>query len=105
MHRRDELRASKIMQERALSNNKIEWALNKTPLEIIAGDNGVTGLKVQNNITGKEEIIPANGVFVAIGHHPNTDFLDGQITTHVDLSGVILHTDQGFQSGGLHACD
>lgn len=81
VHRRDELRASKIMQDRARENNKILWGLNKTPVEVIAGDNGVTGLKVRNNETDEEEIIDTQGLFVAIGHTPNTKFLDNQIET------------------------
>lgn len=81
VHRRDELRASKIMQDRARSNSKVEWALNRVPLEVIAGEKGVTGLKVFNNETQQEEVIEAEGVFVAIGHTPNTAFLEGQITT------------------------
>lgn len=87
VHRRDEMRASKIMQDRARENNKIMWNLNKTPLEVIAGDNGVTGLKVRNNATGVEEVIDTQGLFVAIGHTPNTKFLGGQIDT--DEQGYI----------------
>lgn len=88
VHRREELRASKIMQDRARSNPKIEWALNKTPLEVVAEEHGVTGLKVLNNNSGKEEILSTHGVFVAIGHHPNTEFLEGQIPT--DENGYII---------------
>ncbi|ALS25624.1 thioredoxin-disulfide reductase [Paenibacillus cisolokensis] len=88
VHRRDELRASKIMQDRARQNEKISWKLNRTPLEVIAGDTGVTGLKVRNNSTGEEEIIEANGIFVAIGHTPNTKFLNGQVET--DELGYII---------------
>jgi thioredoxin-disulfide reductase len=88
VHRRDELRASKIMQDRARQNEKISWKLNRTPLEVIAGDAGVTGLKVRNNSTGEEEIIEANGIFVAIGHTPNTKFLNGQVET--DELGYII---------------
>lgn len=88
VHRRDELRASKIMQDRARSNEKIEWALNRTPIEVVESDTGVKGLKVRNNETGEEELIEAEGVFVAIGHTPNTGFLGGQITT--DETGYIL---------------
>ncbi|ODP27526.1 Thioredoxin-disulfide reductase [Paenibacillus nuruki] len=88
VHRREELRASKIMQDRARSNPKIEWALNKTPLEVVAGEHGVTGLKVLNNTSGEEEILSAHGVFVAIGHNPNTEFLEGQIPT--DENGYII---------------
>jgi thioredoxin reductase (NADPH) len=81
VHRRAELRASKIMQDRARENPKITWMLNRTPLEVIASDLGVTGLKVLNNETGQEEIIDTQGLFVAIGHTPNTKFLGGQIET------------------------
>ena len=87
VHRRDEMRASKIMQDRARENNKIVWNLNKTPLEVVAGDNGVTGLKVRNNATGEDEVIDTQGLFVAIGHTPNTKFLGGQIDT--DEQGYI----------------
>lgn len=81
VHRREEMRASKIMQDRARENNKILWGLNKTPIEVVATGMGVTGLKVRNNETGEEEIIDTDGLFVAIGHTPNTKFLDGQIDT------------------------
>ena len=104
VHRREELRASKIMQDRARSNEKISWALNRTPLEVLAGPMGVTGLKVKNNETGEEEIIEADGVFVAIGHNPNTGFLDGQITT--DDNGYIVVKPGTTQTNipGVFAC-
>ncbi|WP_127533125.1 thioredoxin-disulfide reductase [Paenibacillus kobensis] len=88
VNRRSELRASKIMQDRARSNEKISWALNNTPVEVVAGGLGVTGLKVRCNETGQEEIIETDGVFVAIGHTPNTGFLGGQIET--DDHGYIV---------------
>ncbi|MZQ82640.1 thioredoxin-disulfide reductase [Paenibacillus sp. 5J-6] len=88
VHRRDELRASKIMQDRARGNEKVKWALNNTPLEVVSGEKGVTGLKVKNNTTGEEEIIETDGIFVAIGHTPNTKFLGGQIDT--DEHGYIV---------------
>ncbi|MBT2764627.1 thioredoxin-disulfide reductase [Paenibacillus sp. ISL-20] len=81
VHRRDELRASKIMQERARQNPKISWALSKESTEIIADDRGVTGLRVKDIKTGNEEIIETNGIFIATGHTPNTAFLKGQIDT------------------------
>ncbi len=104
VHRREELRASKIMQDRARSNDKIEWALNQNPLEVVAGDSGVTGLKVMNNNTGQEEIIPAHGVFVAIGHHPNTGFLNNQLTT--DANGYIVSNPGTSETNipGVFAC-
>ncbi|WP_019156794.1 thioredoxin-disulfide reductase [Robertmurraya massiliosenegalensis] len=87
VHRRNELRASKIMQDRARNNPKISWQLNKTPIEVLAGEKGVTGFKVLNNETNEEEIIQTDGIFVAIGHTPNTAFLNGQIDT--DETGYI----------------
>ncbi|MEJ8303938.1 thioredoxin-disulfide reductase [Saccharibacillus sacchari] len=83
VNRREELRASKIMQDRARENEKVSWALNRKPLEVVAGDTGLKGLKVFNNETGQEELLEADGVFVAIGHTPNTTFLQG----HVELDG------------------
>lgn len=104
VHRRDELRASKIMQDRARENSKIVWSLNNTPLEVVAGDRGVTGLKVKNNVTGQEEILETDGIFVAIGHTPNTKFLDGQITT--DDTGYILVRPGSTETNvpGVFAC-
>lgn len=87
VHRRNELRASKIMQDRARANNKISWELNKTPIEVVTGETGLQGLKVKNNETNEDELIEANGIFVAIGHTPNTSFLKGQINT--DEKGYI----------------
>ncbi|MFF2482455.1 thioredoxin-disulfide reductase [Paenibacillus sp. NPDC058071] len=81
VNRRSELRASKIMQDRARDNEKISWSLNRTPLEVVANGMGVTGLKVRDNESGQEEVIDTDGVFIAIGHTPNTGFLGGQIDT------------------------
>ncbi|WP_409291672.1 thioredoxin-disulfide reductase [Peribacillus sp. SCS-37] len=87
VHRRNELRASKIMQDRARSNPKIEWRLNQTPIEVQADALKVTGLKVRDNAIGDEKVIGADGIFIAIGHTPNTGFLGGQIKT--DETGYI----------------
>ncbi|WP_426449535.1 thioredoxin-disulfide reductase [Paenibacillus sp. S-38] len=104
VNRRTELRASKIMQDRARKNPKISWALNKTPLEVVSGDRGVTGLKVKNNETGAEEILETDGIFVAIGHTPNTGFLNGQIKT--DEIGYIQVTPGTTMTNvpGVFAC-
>ena len=104
VNRRTELRASKIMQDRARGNEKISWQLNRTPLEVLSGPLGVTGLKVKNNETGEEEVIEASGVFVAIGHTPNTKFLGGQLTT--DESGYLLVTPGTTETNvqGVFAC-
>lgn len=104
VHRRSELRASKIMQDRARKNPKITWSLNCTPIEVIAGEKGVTGLKVKHNDTGTEEIIETEGIFVAIGHRPNTAFLQGQIKT--DETGYIVVTPGTTETNipGVFAC-
>ncbi|WP_046226472.1 thioredoxin-disulfide reductase [Paenibacillus dauci] len=104
VHRRNELRASKIMQDRARTNTKIEWALNRTPLEVTADDKGVTGLLVRNENTGEEENLTAHGVFVAIGHRPNTGFLESQLT--MDAQGYIMTTPGTTETNipGVFAC-
>lgn len=104
VHRRGELRASKIMQDRVRDNTKVSWSLNRTPIEVTAGERGVSGLKVLNNETGQEEFIEASGVFVAVGHHPNTAFLGGQITT--DANGYIVTNPGTSETNipGVFAC-
>lgn len=87
VHRRAELRASKIMQDRARSNDKIKWGMNREPAAVMSDKKGVTALRVNNRETGQEEIIEADGIFVTIGHQPNTAFLGGQIAT--DAQGYI----------------
>ncbi|KAA8998763.1 thioredoxin-disulfide reductase [Paenibacillus spiritus] len=104
VHRRGELRASKIMQDRARANAKIDWALNMTPLEVLSGEAGVTGLRVRSNDSGEERILPASGVFVAIGHQPNTAFLGGQVT--LDAGGYIATIPGTSETNipGVFAC-
>lgn len=104
VNRRTELRASKIMQDRARANEKIDWALNRTPVEVLANGMGVTGLKVRNNETGEEEVIETDGVFVAIGHTPNTGFLGGQITTDENGYIVVKPGTTSTNIPGVYAC-
>lgn len=88
VHRRDSFRASKIMVDRAKANPKISWALDVTPLEAVLLENGnFQALKVRDNTTGEERLLEADGLFVAIGHRPNTAFLGGQI--ELDANGYI----------------
>ncbi|MGD6819158.1 thioredoxin-disulfide reductase [Metabacillus sp. 84] len=87
VHRRKELRASKIMQDRAKQNPKITWSLDSTPIEVMSDGQKVSALKVIDNVTGTEKLIETDGIFVAIGHNPNTAFLGGQIDT--DAAGYI----------------
>ncbi|OGG35409.1 thioredoxin-disulfide reductase [Candidatus Gottesmanbacteria bacterium RIFOXYB1_FULL_47_11] len=87
IHRRAEFRASPIMLERAKKNPKITFLVNKQILEVV-GDSAVTGVKIKDNETGKEEVYPAQGVFLAIGHKPNTEFLKGFID--LDQKGYVM---------------
>ncbi|MFO0947173.1 MAG: thioredoxin-disulfide reductase [Planctomycetota bacterium] len=80
IHRRDKLRASKIMQDRALENEKIKVVWNSQLQEVLGDDKtGVNGAKIKSTVDGKESTLEVTGVFLAIGHTPNTDFLEGQI--------------------------
>jgi thioredoxin reductase (NADPH) len=92
VHRRDTLRASKIMQEKARANPKIAWMLD-TEVEAIhdGGKGEVTSMVVRNNKTGVVTEVPVSGVFVAIGHTPNTALFKGQI--ELDLNGYIITHD------------
>ncbi len=86
VHRRDKLRASKIMQDRAMKNEKIAFQWNST-LEEVIGDEVVTGVRLRNVQTNQTEELPLSGVFVAIGHTPNTDLFKG--TVDMDEAGYI----------------
>jgi thioredoxin reductase (NADPH) len=77
IHRRDTLRASKIMQERAFKNPKIEFVWNSVVMEVLGNEHGLTGALTENVKTGERKVIPAQGLFVAIGHRPNTDLFQG----------------------------
>ena len=90
VHRRGTLRASKIMQQRAFANEKIRFAWNTEVLEVL-GEDRVLGLKVRDTLTGDENILDVTGVFVAIGHVPNTTL----VTHQLDLE------DNGYVRTGL----
>jgi thioredoxin reductase (NADPH) len=86
VHRRDQLRASKIMQDRAFANDKIDFRWNSTVEEVL-GDGKVSGVRLRDVQSGELSDLPATGVFVAIGHAPNTDVFRGQID--MDENGYI----------------
>ncbi len=86
VHRRDELRGFKALQDRAKANDQIEFVWDSEVVEVL-GETKVEGLKIKNKKTSKEQTLPVEGVFVAIGHKPNTDFLKGQVET--DQTGYI----------------
>jgi thioredoxin reductase (NADPH) len=89
VHRREELRASKIMQDRARGNSKIAFVLNTTVDEVVGSkEGGVTSLKLRNTVTNETSEMAAQGLFVAIGHVPNTSAYAGQLT--LDERGYIV---------------
>jgi len=107
IHRRGDLRASKVMQQRAFANPKIGWEWNQEVVEVL-GDkkSGVTGVKTKNTQSGEQKTLPVNGLFVAIGHEPNTELFKGQLemdpvgyikvqpgTTRTSIPGVFASGD------------
>jgi thioredoxin reductase (NADPH) len=107
VHRRAELRASKIMQDRARANPKIAWRWDSAVTEILGSrEGGVEGVRLRNVKTGEESVYPTRGVFAAIGHRPNTDLFRGRLemneqgyirvaepTTKTSLDGVFACGD------------
>ena len=102
IHRRDQLRASKIMQDRARSNPKIEFAWNKTVVGLV-GEDKLAGATLHDTLTDELTELPVGGLFVAIGHVPNTDLFKGQIA--LDDQGYII-TNSGTRTDveGVFAC-
>ena len=103
IHRRDEFRASKIMQERAFSNPKIEVLWNHTVTKI-NGDDKVDGIEVTNTVDGSVSTLPVTGVFIAIGHRPNTDLFAGVLD--MDDAGYLqTRPDSSYTNiDGVFAC-
>jgi thioredoxin reductase (NADPH) len=103
IHRRDEFRASKIMQERAFANPKIEVLWNHTVTKI-NGENKVDGIEVTNTVDGSVSTLPVTGVFIAIGHRPNTDLFSGVLD--MDEAGYLqTQPDSSYTNiDGVFAC-
>jgi thioredoxin reductase (NADPH) len=104
VHRRGELRASRIMVDRAEANPKIKWAWNSAVVDI-AGESSVTGIRLRDTVTGDERDLPVGGLFIAIGHEPRSELVKGQVDlddegyvitaegTRTNLSGVFAAGD------------
>ncbi|RKH43434.1 thioredoxin-disulfide reductase [Corallococcus sp. AB049A] len=104
IHRRDTLRASKVMQERALNNPKISFMWDSAVEEVVGDGKGMTGAVVRNLKTGDSKLVNAQGLFVAIGHTPNTELFQGILETH---QGGYLKTIPGSTRTnieGVFAC-
>ena len=106
VHRRDTLRASKIMQERAMANAKIEFLWNTVITEVLGNGEGVVGVRLKDAKSGEERVLDVGGYFSAIGHKPNTDIFKGQLdmddvgylkvnapSTHTNVEGVFAAGD------------
>ena len=87
VHRRDELRASKIMADRAFANDKIEFAWN-SEVAAIHGEDKLTGVTLRDTVTGDTRELPVTGLFIAIGHDPRSELVKGQV--HLDEEGYVL---------------
>ena len=104
VHRRDTLRASKIMQDKAFANPKISFEWDTEVVDVLdEGQGAVTGMHLRNTRTGVEKSLPVEGVFVAIGHTPNTELFRGQLA--MDEAGYLVTTD-GAKTNlpGVFAC-
>jgi thioredoxin reductase (NADPH) len=103
IHRRDELRASKIMQDRAFADPKIEFAWNSA-VEAIHGDDKLTGLTLVDTVTGDKRRLEATGLFIAVGHDPRSELLHGQVD--LDQNGYVLvdHPSTRTNISGVFAC-
>jgi thioredoxin reductase (NADPH) len=95
IHRRDTLRASKIMQDRALANPKIKFHWNSAPVEVLGDGNGVTGVRLRDTVTGEERELPVTGYFSAIGHKPNTDLFAGQLDMN-DVGYLLVKSPSSY---------
>jgi thioredoxin reductase (NADPH) len=102
IHRRKELRASKIMQDRAFRNEKIDFLFDTVVTDVL-GDSRVSGVRVRNIVTGEETEVPFDGVFVAIGHAPNTELVQGKVD--LDEAGyIVTHAGSRTNVTGVFAC-
>ncbi len=92
VHRRDELRAEKIMQDHLFACENVEMAWSSVLDEVLGDDSGVTGMRIKSTVDGSTKDIDLHGVFIAIGHKPNTDFVKGQL--EMDDTGYLITRDK-----------
>ena len=103
IHRRGELRASKIMQQKAFDNPKVEFMWHSAITEVLEEDGKVSGVEVENLESGDRSTLPLTGVFVAIGHTPNTSLFEGQLDLH-DNGYIKTHEVTRTSVEGVFAC-
>lgn len=103
IHRRDELRASKVMAERVLNNEKIEPVWNSQVVDVL-GEDKVSGIVIEDTITGDRRELPVTGLFIAIGHDPRSELLTGQIDTDDDGYVLVDAPSTRTNQTGVFAC-
>ena len=103
LHRREELRASQIMQDRAFANERIEFRWNAQVVDVL-GDVSVEGIVIEDTVTGEREEMATSGLFVAIGHQPNTEILRGQIDLKENGYVVTQAPSSATSVEGVFAC-
>jgi thioredoxin reductase (NADPH) len=103
IHRRDNLRASKIMQDRAFDNPKIKFLWDSEIVEAV-GDTKITGLRIRNLKTGQEDVLNVSGVFVAIGHDPRSELFTGQLDVNPEGYLQVQHPTTRTNIDGVFAC-
>ena len=103
IHRRDSLRASKIMQDRAFDNPKIKFLWDSEIVEAV-GDTKLTGLRIRNLKTGQEDVVNVSGVFVAIGHDPRSELFTGQLDVNPEGYLQVQHPTTRTNIDGVFAC-
>jgi thioredoxin reductase (NADPH) len=103
IHRRDKLRASKIMQDRAFANPKITFLWDSEVTEVL-GEDRVSELRIRNTKTGGESLLPVGGMFVAIGHDPRSELFAGQLATDADGYLLVEQPSTRTAIDGVFAC-
>jgi thioredoxin reductase (NADPH) len=103
IHRRDSLRASKIMQERAFANDKMQFAWNSTVVDLL-GDAKLSGVVLEDTITGEQRELSVTGLFIAIGHDPRSELLKGQVNLDDEGYVVVEHPSTRTNLTGVFAC-
>ena len=104
VHRRSELRASKIMQDRAFANDKIKFLWDSEVVEVLSDNNKVNGLRIKNLRDASEQVLPVSGMFVAIGHSPRSELFKGQLK--IDPEGYLVVDQPSTRTAveGVFAC-
>jgi thioredoxin reductase (NADPH) len=103
VHRRDALRASKIMQDRAFANEKVKFAWNSEVVEIL-GDDRLSGVQLRDTTTGEQRHLDVTGLFIAIGHEPRTELFTGQLDTDPEGYLVVAAPTTATKLPGVFAC-